>query len=56
MTKPDTRQAAYSLRLDPDLSEWIKARAKDNDRSINAEINRLIKQAREEKEKTQRAA
>lgn len=47
MTKPDTRPAAYSLRLDPDLSQWVKAQAKDNDRSINAEINRLIRQAKE---------
>ena len=47
MTKPDTRPAAYSLRLDPDLSQWVKARAKAGDRSLNAEINRLIRQARE---------
>jgi hypothetical protein len=37
----------YPLRLENDLSKWVKERAKDNDRSINAEINRLIKQAKE---------
>lgn len=57
MTKPDTRPAAYSLRLDPDLSQWVKARAKAGDRSLNAEINRLIRQAKEEGEqKTNQAA
>ena len=50
MTKPDTRPAAYSLRLDPDLSQWMKARAKAGDRSLNAEINRLIRQAKEAEE------
>ncbi len=37
----------YPVRLEPELSQWVKERAKDGDRSINAEINRLIKQARE---------
>jgi hypothetical protein len=47
MSNPTNRPAPFPLRLDPDLSQWVKARAKDNDRSINAEINRLIKQAKE---------
>ena len=55
MTKPDTRPAAYSLRLDPDLSQWMKARAKAGDRSLNAEINRLIRQAKENEQKAQSA-
>lgn len=41
------QNSPFPLRLEPGLSEWVKARAKDNDRSINAEINRLIKQAKE---------
>ncbi|MDQ5769567.1 Arc family DNA-binding protein [Thiothrix subterranea] len=41
------RVKPYPVRLEPELSQWVKERAKDNDRSINAEINRLIKQARE---------
>lgn len=45
------RTKPYPVRLDPELSQWVKERAKDNDRSINAEINRLIRQAKEVEEK-----
>ena len=37
----------YPLRLAPDLSQWVKERAKKSDRSINAEINRLLKEIKE---------
>ncbi|MBO0613691.1 Arc family DNA-binding protein [Thiothrix fructosivorans] len=47
MSNQANRPTPYPLRLEPGLSEWVKARAKDNDRSINAELNRLIKQAKE---------
>lgn len=46
----------FPLRLETELSQWVKERAKAEDRSINAEINRLLRQIKEEREKTQRAA
>ena len=45
------RQTPYPLRLDHELSQWVKERAKDSDRSVNAEINRLIRQAKEEEKR-----
>ena len=38
---------SYPLRLDPELEEWVKQKAKDNDRSVNAEINRTVRKAKE---------
>lgn len=43
----------YPLRLAPDLAQWVKERAKNSDRSINAEINQLLKHAREAENRTQ---
>jgi hypothetical protein len=54
--KRATKQAIpYPLRLDPELSQWVKDRAKAGDRSLNAEINRLIRQAKEGEEEQQKA-
>ena len=51
------RAKPYPLRLDPELSQWVKDRAKAGDRSLNAEINRLIRQAKEaDEQKTNQAA
>jgi hypothetical protein len=55
MTKTDTRTPSYSLRLDPDLSQWVKERAKAGDRSMNAELIRIVRQAKEATEQTQTA-
>lgn len=41
-----------SIRLESDVDTWLKARAKDSDRSVNAEINRLLRQAKELESKT----
>lgn len=49
------RPKPYPVRLDPELSQWVKERAKAGDRSINAEINRLIRQAKEVNEQKQTA-
>lgn len=46
MKNPD-RQHPVSVRLEPDLSQWVKAQAKAGDRSINAQINRLIRESKE---------
>lgn len=48
--KPQAR--AYPVRLDPELAEWMKDRAKAGDRSLNAEINRTLRQAKEAEQKT----
>ena len=50
------RNPPLSLRLDPELAQWVKARAKAGDRSLNAEINRLIRQAKEADEQKKQAA
>jgi hypothetical protein len=46
---------AYPLRLDPELYKWVKERAKDGDRSINAELVRIVRQAKEAIEQKQAA-
>lgn len=44
---------AYPLRMAEDLKKWVKNRAMNNDRSINAELNRILKSAKEQEETTQ---
>jgi hypothetical protein len=41
---------SYPLRLEHELLEWVKERAKAADRSFNAELNRIVKQAKEAEE------
>ena len=36
-----------SIRLEPEVDAWLKEQAKAGDRSMNAEINRLLRQAKE---------
>ena len=45
-----------SIRLEPELDSWLKVQAKAGDRSMNAEINRLIRQVKEASEQKQTAA
>ena len=52
MTKQE-RQTPISVRLEPELTQWVKERAKDEDRSLNAELNRIIRKAKEDEAKTQ---
>lgn len=40
----------YPLRMAEDLKLWIQQRAKRNDRSMNAEMNRLLRQMKEVEE------
>ena len=52
----DTRPKPYPLRLTAELSQWVKERANAGDRSVNAEINRLIRQMKEATEQKQAKA
>lgn len=49
------KQKPYSLRLSEDLKRWVQQRAKRNDRSMNAEMNRLLRQVKEAEEVSQTA-
>lgn len=44
---------SYPLRLEPELKQWVKQRAKGGDRSVNAEINRTLRQVKESEETEQ---
>lgn len=37
----------FPVRLEPELSQWVKARAKAGDRSVNAELIRIVRQAKD---------
>ena len=41
------RVKPYPVRLDHELSQWVKERAKAGDRSMNAELIRIVRQAKE---------
>lgn len=45
----------YPLRMADDLKAWIQARAAGNDRSVNAELNRMLKQIKEAEKENQAA-
>lgn len=45
------QQSPTPVRLPPELKDWLKARAKANVRSVNAEITALLLQAREIEQK-----
>lgn len=47
MKVEEKRMRSYPLRLDAELSLWVKARAKAEDRSFNAELNRIVRKAKE---------
>lgn len=43
-TKPSSKKA-YPLRVDPDIFEQVKNRAKQDGRSVNRQIEFLLRQA-----------
>jgi hypothetical protein len=43
-TKPSSKKA-YPLRVDPDIFEQVKERAKQDGRSVNRQIEFLLRQA-----------
>lgn len=50
MKVEEKRMCSYPLRLEAELSLWVKARAKAEDRSFNAELNRIVRKAKEAEE------
>jgi len=44
-----TMKIPYQIRIDQDLLDKVKQSAKDNERSVNAEIRYLIKSALDKK-------
>lgn len=46
------QQHPTPLRMPCDLKEWIKAAAKANERSLNAQIVLLLTQAKQQSERT----
>jgi len=48
--KDNSRVKPYPTRLEPELKEWIAEKAQEGDRSINAEINRQLRKAKEAEE------
>lgn len=49
------RQAPRSIRIDPEVEAWVKIQAKEGDRSLSAEINRVLRKAKEAAEQKQAA-
>lgn len=39
------QQKPFPVRMDAEVKQWVEAQAKANARSMNAEINRLLKNA-----------
>ena len=47
MNMEESRPRPYPLRLEPEINQWVKKRAKEGDRSVNAEINRTLRKVKE---------
>ena len=48
MSQP--KPSTFHLRLPLDLKKWVEEQAAENDRSINKELVRIIRKARDEAE------
>ena len=51
-----SRDPQFNLRIKPSLKDWVIKKAKEDDRSINGFINRLIREAKEHEENETREA
>jgi len=48
MIKPENKKASpYPLRLESSLKQWAEERAKQNGRSMNAEIIQILRETKE---------
>ena len=54
MTDMETEKRTQ-VRMPGDVHQWLTHRAKQNDRSMNAELIRILKQAKEATEQKQTA-
>lgn len=52
----EQRPKPYPLRLESELTQWVKKRSKAGDRSFNAELNRIVRQVKEAEEQKQSEA
>jgi len=43
----DKKIQSFQMRMPMEIKNWITRKAKNNDRSINAELVRLLRQAKE---------
>lgn len=50
------KQSRTQVRLPEEISEWLKHRAKTQDRSMNAEIVRILRERKEADEQEAKAA
>ena len=46
----EKKQSPYPLRMADDVKDWIKKRAKSNDRTVHSELNRILKEVKEAEE------
>lgn len=51
-----SKQSRTQVRLPEEISEWLKHRAKTQDRSMNAEIVRILRERKEADEQETKAA
>ena len=52
MTDMETEKRTQ-VRMPGDVHQWLTHRAKQNDRSMNAELIRILKEAKEQEEQQQ---
>ena len=45
----------FGLRMNPEVKAWIEERATHNGRSLNSEINQILKQLKEVEQKQKQA-
>lgn len=50
------QQTRTQVRLPEDIYEWTKARAREQDRSLNAEIIRILRERKETERQEAKAA
>jgi len=51
ITMKTKRRAPYPLRIPDDLKQWIQNKANKAGRSLNAELNQMLKRDKEKQEK-----
>ena len=52
----ENKRKSYPLRLEPELAQWVKDKAKADARSLNSQINRFIMKIKELEEQQKQPA